>query len=157
MHSRAQRIHRRVYLDTSGLTVPGNPRSPGNVYNLLRRHFPMRLMMVVTLAAGSCAFAQTRGGTMFGNMINTVPPPGGRGGFEGGGRGFGGGGFNGYGGFGRPQAAHPRHENTVIVPYPVMWGPSYFGGYYDSPAPPPPPAYYPQEPGYPAYAQQAQP
>jgi hypothetical protein len=116
----------------------------------------MRIIMVVTLATASCAFAQTRGGTIFGNMINTVPPPSGypR---EPGSRGFGGGfgGFNGYGGFARPQAAHPRHENTVIVPYPVLWGPS-FGGYYDSPAPPPP-AYYPQEPGYPAYAQQAQP
>jgi hypothetical protein len=114
----------------------------------------MRLMIVVTLAAASCAFAQTRGGTMFGNMINTVPPPGGRGGFNGGGGYFGGG--PGFGGYAGPRVGHPRHENTVIVPYPVMWGPSYFGGYYDSPAPPPP-AYYPQEPGYPAYAQQAQP
>ena len=103
----------------------------------------MRLMIVATLLAGSSAFAQMRpGGTIFGNMINTAePPPGVRvpslpfgwgGGF---GRGFGG-----------PQVAHTRHEQAVIVPYPVIWGgPSYFGG-YDSP--PPPPAYYPQEPGY---------
>jgi hypothetical protein len=115
----------------------------------------MRFLIVAALAAGSIAFAQQRpGGIIFGNMINTTPPPpgvrvpsgpAGRGAF---GRGYIG-----------PQAAHPRHENAVIVPYPVIWGPSYFGG-YDSP----PPAYYSQDSPYAAgpyagygYPQQAQP
>ncbi len=108
-----------------------------------------RLVIVAALVTGSSAFAQTRGGTIFGSMVNTVPPPGG-------GRYFAGhipgaGGYGGFGGFGGPQVGHPRHDRAVIVPYPVIWGPSYFGGYDAAP-----PAYYPPDPGYPAYAQQAQ-
>src|SRR5437879_5138896 len=99
----------------------------------------MRLLIVAALVTTSITFAQQRpGGIIFGNMTNTTPPPPGvrvpsgpvgRGAY---GRGFIG-----------PQVAHPRHENAVIVPYPVIWGSSYFGG-YDSP----PPAYYSQDSAY---------
>src|SRR5437016_10151193 len=116
----------------------------------------MRLIIVAVLAAGSGALAQRPGQIIFGNMINTTPPPPGVR-IPSGPAGRGGGAFG--RGFIGPQVAHPRHENAVIVPYPVIWGPSYFGG-YDAP----PPAYYPQDPGYPAgayagygYAPQAQP
>src|SRR5216684_5002086 len=94
----------------------------------------MRFVVLVLLAAGSCAFAQHRGGfgsvlspgtgavpsrptnpSGFGSVLSPgtgVPPGSQRSGF---GRGF----------FAPPGIAHPRHDRTVVVPYPV-----YYGGYY---------------------------
>jgi hypothetical protein len=83
----------------------------------------MRTIVFALLGVGLSVFAQPRPGATFGRMVDTVPPP------------------NriaqppGHVLAPPPMRAHPRHERTVVVPYPV-----YYGGYYGYVEPPP--AYY---------------
>jgi hypothetical protein len=124
----------------------------------------MRLVVITLLVAGSSAFAQrpNPNPTGWGSVLypGTGGPPG-RGAINGG---FGSVLYPGTGGppvsrsgtryFVPPPAAHPVHSGTVIVPYPVYYGPGYYG--YDPSA-----GYAQSAPGYSAdpnnYATPSQP
>src|SRR5579862_2552256 len=94
----------------------------------------MRLTILAALLTSSLAMAQQRPiGTFgrpgapntYGNMVNSGAPPAGRN-------------FGAVHGMPPPAISHPRHNNIVVVPYPVIWGSPYLGYGYDAP----PPAYY---------------